>query len=184
MFIIIGLGNPGEKFKKTRHNLGFMAVDFFVEKNNLSEFKMQKKYDSLISENSEVILVKPQTFMNNSGLAVKKLTKPYPLNANPLVIVHDDIDLPLGKLKISKDSGSGGHKGVDSIIDALGKKNFIRLRIGICPQSGKPDAVEKFVLQKFKKEEQEIINSALQKTVDALNFFIENGLEKTMNQFN
>jgi len=201
MLIIIGLGNPGEKFEKTRHNLGFRALDFFAFKNNFSDFEFSKKYESLISqkiysnilqniritnnpEEQKIILVKPQTFMNNSGLAVKKLTKSYPLDANPLIIIHDDIDLPLGKLKISKNSGAGGHKGVDSIINNLGKNDFIRFKIGICPEKGKPKSVESFVIKKFTKEELETIGETIKKTSDALNLFIKEGLEKTMNQFN
>jgi len=201
MLIIIGLGNPGEKFEKTRHNLGFRALDFFAFKNNFSDFEFSKKYESLISqkiysnilqniritnnpEEQKIILVKPQTFMNNSGLAVKKLTKSYPLDANPLIIIHDDIDLPLGKLKISKNSGAGGHKGVDSIINNLGKNDFIRFKIGICPEKGKPKSVESFVIKKFIKEELETIGETIKKTSDALNLFIKEGLEKTMNQFN
>src|SRR3989338_2908928 len=117
MTIITGLGNPGEKFKHTRHNAGFMALDFFAKKNNFSEFKLSKKYNALISENvlndNKIMLIKPQSFMNESGLAVKKITTHYKLLTTHLIVVHDDIDLPLGKIKFSKDSGAGGHKGVD-----------------------------------------------------------------------
>ncbi|KKP43678.1 MAG: Peptidyl-tRNA hydrolase [Parcubacteria group bacterium GW2011_GWA2_33_14] len=198
MIIITGLGNPGEKFKHTRHNAGFMALDFFAclrrqaKKNEFPEFIFSKKYNSFISENTlndnKIILLKPQTFMNESGTAVKKVITHYKLPTKNLVVVQDDIDLPLGKIKFSKDSGAGGHKGVDSIINNLGKKDFIRLKIGICPVmpegTKKPKSVEKFVIQKFTPQEKEIINNIIEESTNALNYLIENGIEKTMNEFN
>ncbi len=208
MIIIVGLGNPGEKFKNTRHNVGFMVVDFFhayrqagAKENDFPDFLLSKKYDALISEsnhahilenvsmenertNEEIILVKPQTFMNESGKAVKKITTHYKLQTTNLIVIHDDIDLPLGKLKISKDSGAGGHKGIESIINNLGTKDFVRFKIGICPQKGKPNSVETFVVKKFTKEEQEILDSVIVKTSEALDLFIKEGLEKTMNKYN
>ncbi len=198
--IIIGLGNPGKKFEDTRHNVGFMVLDKFAKENNFSEFELQKKYESLISEGTiteektegheepkrrRVILAKPQTFMNESGKAVSVLTKPYTLSPKPLIIiVHDDIDLPVGKIKIVKDRGSAGHKGVESIIKNIGNDGLIRLRIGIKPASAKAPAgdTKKIVLKKFAKEEN--IAEAIKKSVEALNFFIEQGLEKTMNAYN
>lgn len=183
MTIIIGLGNPGEKFKNTRHNAGFAAVDFFAQKNNFPEFKLSKKYQSLISENENVMLVKPQTFMNESGKAVKSTLKKK--RETELIIIHDDIDLPLGKIKLSKDSGDGGHKGVNSIIHHLGKQDFVRLKIGICPTSGKPKAVEKFVIEKFNnKEEMQTLHKVIEMSANALDMLINEGLEKTMNEYN
>lgn len=184
MIVIMGLGNLGEKFRNTRHNTGFMAVDFFAEKNSFPKFEFAKKYESLISEKDEIILVKPQIFMNESGQTVKKITTYHKLQIINLVVVHDDIDLPLGKIKFSKDSGSGGHKGVDSIIQNLGRKDFVRLRIGVCPQKGKPIDIEKFVIKSFTREENEIIKKSIEKSSDALIFLIKNGLEKTMNEYN
>jgi len=133
MIIIIGLGNPGEKLKKTRHNVGFMAIDEFARKNNFPDFNLQKKSISLISEKDRVFLVKPQTFMNDSGKAVKEILKNN--SATNLVVVHDDIDLPVGKIKIVKDRGSAGHKGVESIIKNIGNENFIRSRNSTIDQS-------------------------------------------------
>src|SRR5579863_2309192 len=154
MFIIVGLGNPGKKFEKTRHNAGFMVLDFFAHKNEFPEFEISKKYESLVSEKNDVLLVKPQTFMNDSGRAVKEVLK----NSKEamLVVVHDDIDVPLGKIKFSKDSGAGGHKGVDSIIQHLGTKDFIRLKIGVKTDES---LAEEVVLKKFTKEEQKILRS-------------------------
>ena len=187
MIIIIGLGNPGEKFKNTRHNVGFMAVDKFAEKNSFPEFKLQKKSNALISEGiigeEKIILAKPQTFMNDSGKAVKKLIENWKLKIeNCVVVVHDDIDLPVGKIKIIKERGSAGHKGVESIIKSIGNDGLIRFRIGIGGEREKK--AMKVVLKNFSSEEQKIINETLQKVADALDMFAKEGLEKTMNKFN
>jgi len=161
MMIITGLGNPGEKYKNTRHNIGFQVLDEFAKENNFPEFKLQKKSNALISQKDNIILAKPQTFMNQSGKSVKKLKRPGSL----LCIVHDDIDLPLGKIKIVKGRGSAGHKGVESIIKELSSKDFFRLRIGIQPKTGKPRNVEKFVLQNLTKQEEKIIKQAIKKSL-------------------
>ena len=186
MIIIIGLGNPGEQYKNTRHNVGFIAVDEFAKKNNFPEFKLQKKSNALISENimgtEAVVLAKPQTFMNESGKSVKQLTAHTEEKMANLVIIHDDIDLPVGKIKIIKDRGSAGHKGVESIIKAIGNDGLIRIRIGIGSEN-KQEAI-KIVLKNFSKDEQSLIDQAIQKTVEALNLFITEGLEKTMNEYN
>ncbi len=178
MFIIVGLGNPGVKFNTTRHNAGFMALDFFATQNNFPEFELSKKYDSLISEKDGILLAKPQTFMNESGKAVQKLMKN---SQAELIVVHDDIDMDLGKIKFSKDSGAGGHKGVESIIALLGTKDFTRLKIGIATGEQKAEEV---VLQKFSPAEQEILTGVIKKSALALQYFIDNGLEKTMNEYN
>ncbi len=181
MFIIVGLGNPGPKFNHTRHNAGFMAVDFFAQQNGFPEFTLSKKYDSLISEHNDIILIKPQTFMNESGNAVKKLFQNSKLEIKNLVIVHDDIDINLGKIKFSQDSSSGGHKGVESIIQNLGNNNFIRLKIGVA--TGDQEAKE-VVLQKFSETEKIILEEIIKKSSEALQCLIENGIEKAMNKFN
>ncbi|MEI7424594.1 MAG: aminoacyl-tRNA hydrolase [Candidatus Staskawiczbacteria bacterium] len=180
MITIIGLGNPGEQYKNTRHNVGFMAIDAFAEKNNFPDFKLQKKFNALISEKDNIILVKPQTFMNESGKSVKKITTNN--NVENLVAIHDDIDLPIGKIKIITERGSAGHKGVESIIENIGNEGLIRIRIGIGSET-KTEAI-KVVLKNFSKEEQSIINETINKTVEALNMFIAEGLERTMNTFN
>jgi len=184
MIIIVGLGNPGKKYKNTRHNIGFQIVDKFAKENNFPEFRLSKKFNSLVSEsilnNEKIILAKPQTFMNQSGKAAKALTSFYkitrpgrvvitrPGRVVDLVVAHDDIDLSLGKIKIVKNRGAAGHKGVESIIKELGTKDFIRFRIGIQPEKGKPKNVEKFVLQKFEKQEEELIKSVIQQAVSEL----------------
>ena len=180
MNIIIGLGNPGEQYKNTRHNVGFLAVDEFAKKHDFSEFKLQKKSKSEVSEKDEIILVKPQTFMNESGKSVREIIKNKPVNN--IIVIHDDIDLPIGKIKIVQERGSAGHKGVESIIQNIGNEGLIRFRIGI----GSENKIEamKVVLKNFSPEEQNKIDKVIQKTSKALDFFFKNGLEKTMNEYN
>ena len=180
--IIIGLGNPGAKFEKTRHNVGFMAIDQFAKENNFPDFKLQKKFNAEISEKDDALLVKPQTFMNNSGSAIQKIAKSYKLKAKSFVVIHDDIDLPVGKIKIVKERGSAGHKGVESIIQNIGNENLIRIRIGISPE--KDVEAKEIVLEKFSPEEQKTINEAIKKASQALNSILTDGLEKAMNQYN
>ena len=180
MIAIIGLGNPGEKYKNTRHNVGFMAIDKFAEKNDFPEFKLQKKSNALISKKEDILLVKPQTFMNESGKAVKEILKNNP--AENLIIIHDDIDLPVGKIKIIKERGSAGHKGVESIIQSIGNEGLIRFRIGI---GGIKDVeAMKIVLKNFSTEEQKIVEETVAKTALALDLFVKEGLDKAMNEYN
>ncbi len=188
MILIVGLGNPGEKYEKTRHNLGFRVVDEFQRRNNFAKLKFLKKSQAEISEgildNKKMILAKPQAFMNLSGKSIKILTKSCELEAKNLIVVHDDIDLPLGKTRISIGRGAAGHKGVESIIKILGTKNFIRFRLGVCSKTNKPKNPEKFVLQKFTKNEEKIVKEVIKKTAEAIGFFLKEGLERTMNKFN
>jgi len=193
MILIIGLGNPGKKYQLTRHNIGFQVVEEFAKENNFPKFKLFKELSSLISEekfnDEKIILAKPKTFMNLSGKAVKSLIKCYNLTSHGrlsgnLWVVHDDIDLPLGKIRIAIGRGAAGHKGVESIIKELGTKNFVRFRIGIQPKFGKPKNPEGFVLQKFNKEEERIVKEIIKKTAEAIGFALKEGLEKAMSKFN
>lgn len=167
MFMIFGLGNPGKKYEKTRHNIGAMAVGGL---------------DSSIKE--KVILQKPETFMNLSGRTAKKLLKKRGLKVQNLITIHDDIDLSLGQIRIVKNRGSAGHKGVESIIKELGTKNFIRFRIGIKPASGRPKSPEKFVLQNFSRKEEKAVKEAIKNTAEAIELFLKKGLEEVMNKYN
>lgn len=138
MKLIVGLGNPGRKYKKTRHNVGFMIIDEL--KRHISK--------------KDAILLKPTTYMNNSGKEVKAVIENSKLKIENLYIIHDDIDLPFGTIRVSKDSSSAGHKGVQSIINELGSQAFTRLRIGIRQETGnKKQETDKFVLQNFSKQE-------------------------------
>jgi len=195
MILIVGLGNPGKKYEKTRHNLGFMTIDNLqLTIDNFSNWKLNKESKSLIAigqmlkakdQMSKVILAKPQTFMNLSGKAVKQIIKNCKLKIENLVVVHDDVDLPLGKIRIIKNRGAGGHKGVESIIRELGTKNFVRIRIGIKSNAKiKLQNAETFVLKNFTKDEEKIIKETIKKTAEAIEFYSKEGLEKTQNIYN
>lgn len=180
MIVIIGLGNPGKKFENTRHNVGFMAIDELAKKNSFSDFELQKKSNALISEKDGILLAKPQTFMNESGKAAKEITKNvFVVN---LIVLHDDIDLPVGKIKIVKDRGSAGHKGIESIIKNIGNDNLIRVRIGIA--GVKNVEAKKIVLKKFSEDEQKIISEVISKIPEVIDSLIKNGLEKSMTEYN
>ena len=171
MILIIGLGNPSLKFKNTRHNLGFEIVNLIKKERIFSVWQNKKNLKAKISQgeidNQKIILAKPQTFMNSSGQAVSRLIKFYKIPLKNLWVIHDDLDMELGKIKIKEDSRSAGHKGIQSIIDELGTKNFNRLKIGIGPKPIKIDA-KKFVLQKFTKQEKEILEKTKKEAVVTL----------------
>jgi len=184
MRIIVGLGNPGEQYKKTRHNAGFMAIDALAKELNLN-WENSKKFKAEIAKNESVILIKPQDFMNNSGQTVAAVLNYYikhPLDKgdkgdshlSPLIkggwgdylseiltVIHDDLDIELGKFKVSIDSRSAGHRGVESIINHLKTKNFKRVRIGIKTPTLENIPADKFVLQKFNAEELKKINGVI-----------------------
>lgn len=165
MKLIVGLGNPGEKYKKTRHNLGFLMVDYLAAG---GKWKESKKANCLYSKKQigleEVELIKPLTFMNSSGQAVNYLQKKHHLKPKDILIIHDEIDLPLGEIRIQEGRGPAGHKGVQSIIDQLGTKDFIRMRIGIRPTDQETIIdTEKFVLEKFTAEEEKIVQQTIKK---------------------
>ena len=167
MKLIVGIGNPDEQYKETRHNVGFMFLDYLARKLGANDFEFDKKTNSLISktksEKTTVILAKLQMYVNKSGEAIKKLVTSYKLQATSLIVVHDDLDIPFGNSKLSFDKNSGGHKGIESIMRVLKTKKFYRLRIGTATrslakarqQSGKKrdKFVVSFVLSKFSKSE-------------------------------
>lgn len=188
MILIVGLGNPGIKYERTRHNIGFRVLDKFQKENDFPDFKFSKKSNSLISKKNtgkeKIILSKSETFMNSSGQTVKKLTTYYSIPTINLITVHDDIDLLLGKMRISKNKGSAGHKGVESIIKELGSKNFARLRIGIGNQKLEVKNRWKFVLKNFTKKEEKIVEKIIKENCSALKMILSKGLEKAMNEFN
>lgn len=176
MFLIAGLGNPEEKYKNTPHNIGFEILDYFALKNHFPNFEFFKKCDSLISKKSNVILVKPQTYMNKSGEAIKKITSSFKIPLSNILIIHDDLDIEIGNIKISKSKRSAGHKGVESLIIQLKSKNFIRLRVGI--------SKNKEILKRFNEKDQKIINCSIQNASDAVEMFLSEGLEKTTQKYN
>ncbi len=167
MKLIIGLGNPGEQYKKTRHNLGFAAIDTLAKELEINDWQFKKQFNALISEaniGEKIVLAKPQTFMNKSGLSVKSLADYF--SPEYILVIHDEMDLPLGEFKLQENRGSAGHKGVQSIIDCLKSQNFNRLRIGI---NNKAEIeTEAFVLQKFTEEEQEIVAKTVKEAVEVI----------------
>ena len=184
MKIIVGLGNPGNEYSNTRHNVGFMAVDELAKKLGIHSWK--KKSGALIAEyrgTEQIVLVKPQTFMNLSGTAVGELARWYKVAVEDIVVIFDDMDLPTGRLRLRMKGGSGGHKGIESLLTHLPKDNFARIRIGIDrPQTGWQ--VVDHVLSSFTKEEQPLLQEAILKAVEAAQCVVEQGLDKAMNQYN
>ena len=181
MKIIVGLGNPGEKYKNTRHNAGFMAIENIASRLNL-DWQENKKLKAEIAKNQDIVLIKPLTFMNNSGQAVQAVLSYYKLLpkklgllkiknsdlSESLTVVHDDIDIELGKYKNSIDSRSAGHNGVQSIINYLKTKNFNRIRVGIKTDALNNIPSEKFVLQKFSSEESTTIKNLIPEIIKEL----------------
>jgi PTH1 family peptidyl-tRNA hydrolase len=189
MKLIIGLGNPGEKYQKTRHNLGFMVINELAEKIlplPKTKWRMDRKTNSLLIKiNPQLILVRPQTMMNTSGFAVAKLVSFYQVEPSNVWIVHDDVDLPLGRIRIRKGGAAAGHHGVESIINQLGTDQFVRFRLGIShPGRGKDDLVEKYVLEKFRPKEKSEVKKMIKKVIAALKLSFEKGLDVAMNEFN
>jgi len=171
MKIIVGLGNLGKQYENTRHNVGFLAMDKIVEKMAQKdikvEFRLENKFEAEIAKiklgNEDVILVKPQTFMNLSGKAVKKVVDFYKINpAKDLIVIYDDIDLPLAKVRIRSEGSSAGHNGLQSIIDELGTDRFMRVRIGIGRPSNEAMKIEDWVLQALTEGEKELLFSTIE----------------------
>ena len=184
-FLIAGLGNPGREYAETRHNAGFMVLDILAKSYNFPLVKMQNK--ALIGSGKvgekKMILAKPQTFMNLSGEAVGGLVRFYKIPLDHVLIIHDDLDLPLGTLRIRPGGGPGGQKGLASIISHLGTEQFARIRIGIDRPPGRMDAKD-YVLQSFRKEDQELVKITLERACDAARAFVDFGLENAMNRYN
>lgn len=185
MKLVVGLGNPGEKYKNNRHNLGFMIVDDYVTKLGL-EWKYSPDWVCFWAKNDNVVFVKPSTFMNKSGASAKAVRDYYKIELADILVISDEVDLPFAKIRFVFDGLSAGHKGVDSVISNLGGFEFARLRVGI----GRPDVgdksfdVSRYVLEDFSKEEKGKIMEVIVKCKGALDSFIADGIEATMNKFN
>lgn len=186
-FLIVGLGNPGKTYVWTRHNIGFLLIDSFQIENGFSNWSKKEKLQGEISDGNigdrKVVLLKPQTFMNNSGLSVKKTLSFYQIPIENLLVINDDLDLLFPSLKISQDRGSAGHKGVQSIIENLKTQNFIRLRAGIKPKREVRNP-EKFVLDKFNLIERKKIEKLKKDAIPIMVTILKDGAEKAMNDFN
>lgn len=185
MKIVVGLGNPGRQYAKTRHNIGFMVVDKFASIHSLSFSR--KKFNAKIAsgsvEGEDVLLVKPQTFMNLSGNAVGSLVRFHKPEFSDLLVVYDDVDLPFGKIRLRPFGGSGGHKGMKSIIANLGVESFPRLRIGI-RGTFLYDDLSDYVLGRFTAEERTGLDAILQRACEAMEATLVGSFDEAMNQFN
>ena len=193
MKLIVGIGNPGEEHQKSRHNLGFMVLDRLVasSKQPVVWEKSEKVKSYILRLSPDVILAKPFTYMNNSGLAVKLLTTYYKLLTTDVIIVHDELDLPLGKIKVRLGGAAAGHHGVESIIKALNNDKFVRVRLGIGnlrTQSAEHGSSHidpnHFVLEPFMSNEKSKLKHLLKQAVEAVELVLEQGLDKAQNQFN
>ena len=194
-WIIVGLGNPGEEYESTRHNAGRIAVEFFARAAEFRGFREDRSRNAHVGSGfigkTAVALILPDTFMNKSGVAIAKLTKGA-RGAERLVVVYDDLDLPLGTMKISFDRSSGGHKGLESIIRAVKTQRFTRVRIGVSPTTAsgtlrKPEGkkvVNNFILTKFRPHELAILKPVLKRVADALETIVREGHEDAMSEFN
>jgi peptidyl-tRNA hydrolase, PTH1 family len=185
MRLIVGLGNPGTQYEFTRHNAGFMVVDKLAEDFGIAVNKnrFDVRYGRGNIEGQEVMLTKPMAFMNRSGWPVQKLAAYFKISSNDLIVIHDDIDLAFGRLKIKEKGGHGGHKGLKSIIDAIGEGEFVRLRMGV-GRSGVQSNVSDYVLGTFNAEEARLLNAVIIRARDAIVTILTEGTRVGMNRFN
>ncbi len=184
MLVIAGLGNPGRKYENTKHNMGFLVMDAFAEKNGIKIRKI--KHKALVGEGivagKKILLVKPQTYMNLSGESLREVVQYYDIEPEELMVVYDDVDIPMGSIRMRKKGSAGSHNGMKSIIYQLQFDDFPRLRVGIGKEK-KGDMVD-FVLTGFSKEESAKIREAIETSVSALECWIERGIDIAMNEYN
>ena len=185
MILIVGLGNPGKGYEFTRHNIGFKVIDKFTD--SLEEKSFYQRFNSLVFEsfynNHKIIILKPQTFMNRSGSAVALCYKFFKNQINSILVIHDDIDIKFGEIKLKRDGSTGGHKGLESIAASLGRDDFDRLRFGVGRPPGRQDAAD-YVLEEFNINEKEEVEIGMNKSVDIIRDYIREGIEYAMNKYN
>jgi PTH1 family peptidyl-tRNA hydrolase len=183
--LIVGLGNPGIDYRDTRHNIGFMVLDELARRLGAS-FSEEKRWHGLMAKFAGGWLLKPQTFMNDSGRSVRQVAHFYKVTSAEVLAVYDDVDLPLGKLRLRLTGSAGGHNGMKSMISDLGTQAFPRLKLGIATDSGRPagDRLVGHVLGKFRDEERPTLNLVIQTAADAIISALQSGLDAAMNRFN
>jgi PTH1 family peptidyl-tRNA hydrolase len=183
MKVIVGLGNPGPRYKDTRHNVGFQTLEELARRHPVQ--RQESRFDAIIAhlqiKQEKVFLLKPLTYMNLSGKAVRALIAYYKIDLKDIIVIYDDLDLPVGNLRIRSAGGTGGHRGMTSLVENLGTREFARIRIGI----GRPphEAID-WVLGRFSPEEKPLISNAVARAADAVETWIANGIEKAMNEYN
>ncbi len=187
MKLIVGLGNPGRNYANNRHNIGFICLNHLARSQGIRFDRKQGRARTGTGKiaGNEVVLAKPQTHMNLSGESVSRLVEKFNISLDDLIIIHDDLDLPLGKIRLSSGSSSGGHKGINSIIEELGSRDFIRVRIGIGRPAGvSEDEIIAYVLSDFTPEQRKAINPVIPRVSEAILCLLTEGLEAAMNKFN
>lgn len=184
MYIVVGLGNPGKKYENTRHNMGFLSIDVLAEKYDIKVNKI--KFKSLVGEGriggQKVILVKPQTYMNLSGEAVREIVDFYKTESQELIVIYDDIDIPTGNVRIRKKGSSGTHNGMRNILLHIGTEDFPRIRVGI--GSGKKENLISYVTGGVSKDEKCLLEEAVKRAAESAACIIEKGIDKAMNEYN
>ncbi len=185
MWLIVGLGNPGRRYSRTRHNIGFLILDLFASRQKCpwEERKRFATIGSHVLDDTEILLVKPQTYMNRSGEVVSEILDESGVPMESVIVVHDDMDLPFGTMKLKKGGGAGGHRGIESILWELGSDRFLRVKMGI----GRPEAGEQpedYVLGAFPDEQAERLPQFLVRGAEALECILEGGIDRAMNLFN
>ena len=182
MKLIVGLGNPEKRYEKTRHNCGFRAIDYYAKKNNLTfKSKFKGLYCEQVVNNEKIILLKPQTYMNLSGESVREIVKFYNIDINDILVIYDDVDFEVGKFKLRRGGSSGGHNGINNIIDLLKTQNISRLRMGISKNN---IPLMDYVLGKFSSEENEKIESILPVISNIINDFSVHNIDELMEKYN
>lgn len=185
MYIIIGLGNPEPEYSNTRHNMGFDVINKLAKENDISlnRTKFNAIYGTGIIEGEKVILIKPQTFMNNSGESVIEFVNFYKEPLENVIVIYDDMDTDVGTIRIRAKGGPGSHNGMKSMVSCLNSENFSRIRVGIGRPSGEYDRID-YVIGQIDEEEKKILEQEQNEAVEAIKYWIKNGIDNTMNKYN
>ena len=184
-FLVVGLGNPGVQYENTRHNAGFMVADRLMEKcgGDFNKHKMESVYGECQIGKNRVLVMKPQTYMNNSGTAVSAVSKFYKIPEDKIIIISDDISLDVGKIRIRRKGSHGGHNGLKDIFQLMGTDNIMRVKIGVGAKPHPDYDLADWVLGKFPKEDEENLNTALENSVKAIEEIIKRGIDSAMNKY-
>ncbi len=184
MKLIIGLGNPGKEYKNTRHNIGFDVIDEYLKKYNLevNKSKFDGLYTEIIINSEKIMFLEPQKYMNLSGEVIKKYIDYFKININDILVIHDDLDQSLGKIKLKQNSSSGGHNGIKNIEQHLGTKNYKRLKIGI--NNDKSINTKDYVLGKMNNDDRKVIDESINKCIDIIDDYFKMTFDELMNKYN